>query len=224
MDSADIEDLLPPVPDIDDMNGEQDYADYAEAAFDKVKYAFDLSAKDDWAEEKLDDNAKLWSRYTEGSDIKLYKRYMEVNAPLDKVVDFLSKQENMKSVNKAVIFGKTYEMVTEDSWISNTKYQGNFMVADRDVVAFNYKMALSDGSVIISAFSVDHPDLPEEPEVIRSDLEVFVLHFSAVSENVTSIMSVGRCDVKGYIPVTFINWLSELQHDEFCNIKQVLED
>ena len=223
MDSSAVEALLPPVPELDDMNGEQDYVDYAETAIEKVKYAFDLSAKDDWNEEKLDDTAKLWSRYTEGSDIKLYKRTMDVNAPLDKCVDFFSKQENMVDVNSSVIFGKTYEKITEDAWFSNTKYQGNFMISDRDVVAFNYKMTLSDGSIIISAFSVEHPELPEESGVIRSNLQVYIFHFTPVSENKTTVMNIGRSDVKGSIPITFVNWLSELQHDEYVNIKKHLE-
>ena len=223
MDSAAVEALFPDLPDLDEVGGDQDALDNVETARDKVKYAFDLSSGEGWDEEKLTDEAKLWSKMTEGSSLKIYKRTMEVEASLSNAVTWFKNIENLKKVNETVSEAKTLETITDDCWYTYSEYMGNFLVSNRDVSAFHHRMSLTDGSVIIVSFSCEHPDSPTKEGVVRSDVEVYCYHFSEVSPTKTLITHIGRSDVKGSIPTTFVNWLSTLQHDEFVNMQKEIK-
>ena len=223
MESSDVESLFPDMPDLDDLGGEQDQLDLVESSREKVKQGFALLAKEDWVEEKITDDASLWSRAIEGESIKHYKREMTVNASLEKVVNFFKDVSNLKGTSDAIADANTFLEVNDDAWFNYSEYHGNLFISNRDAVQFGYKMNLSDGSVVLISQTTDHPDKPERDGVVRSEVVINCFHFTKVSENKTKILNVCKSDLKGSIPVTFVNWLCGVMHDEWVAIKKLVE-
>ena len=196
--------------------------DYMLKAREKVSDAIQLSSNDGWDSVKEKDGIGLWKMKADDSNINIMKRFMTINASLKKVVDFYRDPDGIKSVNKKVIENYTVAEVNKNVRIMRREVKGNLLVSNRDICLFWYLIELTDGSIAISMFSVEHDKVPKT-KAVRAELDIGFLLLKPVSDSSTSVLSIIRLDPKGSIPTSLVNKMSKKQHEEFENIKKLLE-
>ena len=191
-------------------------------AREKILDAIKLTESDGWDSVKEKDGNGLWKMKAADSSINIMKRFMTVNVPMSKAVDFYRDPEGIKSVNKKIIVNSIVLDVTDNVKLIRREIKGNMLVSNRDMSIFWNLIELTDGSIAICMFSTEHEKIPKT-KAVRAELDIGFLLFKPVSESSTSILSIIRLDPKGSIPATFVNKMSKKQHEEFENIKKKLE-
>ena len=219
----DFESQLPDLPDLDEMGGEQDYVDYAEKAQNLMIFSDKLYHDATWTEEYNSDGCVTATTFEEGSSIKSGKRTMEVNADIEKVVEFFRDPENQKRCNPDFITAKKAEIISDNAWLNFFHIKGILVISERDDIVFEYNIKMKDGSYCKLMTSIEHPDYPENEGIVRSECVYNFFHFSTPSEGKTLIRNVAKYDLKGSIPAMVINHTFSLAHQEFINYKAKLE-
>ena len=222
MNSQTIIDMLPDMPDIEDMGGNQDHLDLIEKVYDMVPDCLELYDSEGWKLVKRTPDATLWRIKTDGSSLDSLKREMEVNASVQDVYDFFTDEDSITQVNDKCLSNKHVEYINDDSFFAYREYEGMLVVANRDLSAFIHKIHLEDGSKIVVSFSVEHNDIPKT-SAVRVEVHAYFLYLKPISDDRTKVMSIIKVDPQGSIPTFFVNLMSSLQLDEFVKTKELIE-
>lgn len=147
---------------------------------------------------------------------------MEVNASIEKVLEFYRDPEGLMKVNDKVKANEIVVDINENTKIMRREIKGNLVVSNRDLSILWHQIALTDGSVAIVMFSIEHDKVPET-KCVRASLDIGLLHLSKVSETTTALLSVLRLNPKGSVPAMLVNKMSKKQFDEFEAVKKLME-
>ena len=191
-------------------------------ARESIQEAYDLSKADGWESVKEKGGIGLWKMKSTDSNINVVKRTMEVNVPIDDVVKFYRDPDAVKSVNKKVIENYVAVPLTDNAKIVRREIKGSLLVSNRDICIFWNLINLTDGSIAMCMFSVEHDKVPKT-KAVRAVLDIGLILLKPTSESSTSVLSLIRFDPKGSIPTSLVNKMAKKQHEEFENIKKLLE-
>lgn len=191
-------------------------------ARENLQEAFELTEAEGWESVKEKGGIGLWKKKATDSSINIIKRSMEVDVPLQDVLSFYKDPEAIKSVNKKIVENYVVHSFNDTCKLIRREIKGGMLVSNRDLSIFSNAIHLTDGSVAISMFSVEHDKVPKT-KAVRAVLDIGLIYLKPVSESSTSVLSCIRFDPKGSIPTTLVNKMAKRQHEEFENIKKLLE-
>ena len=191
-------------------------------ARENIQEAMELSQSDGWDSVKEKGGIGLWKRKSTDSSINVIKRSMDVDASVEDILKFYKDPEGIKSVNKKVIENYVAVPLTDSCRIMRREIKGSLLVSNRDMCIFTNTIKLTDGSIAISMFSVEHDKVPKT-KAVRAVLDIGLMYLKPISETSTSMLSLVRFDPKGSIPSSLVNKMAKKQHEEFENIKKLLE-
>uniref|UniRef100_A0A7S3NC28 START domain-containing protein n=1 Tax=Euplotes harpa TaxID=151035 RepID=A0A7S3NC28_9SPIT len=222
MEASGIGSLLPAEPTLEDAGNDQVVLDLMLKAREKLQEAFDLSQTDGWDSVKEGKGISLWKKKESDSNINILKRSMEVNASIEKVLEFYRDPEGLMKVNDKVKANEIVVDINENTKIMRREIKGNLVVSNRDLSILWHQITLTDGSVAIVMFSIEHDKVPET-KCVRASLDIGLLHLSKVSDTSTDLLSVLRLNPKGSVPAMLVNKMSKKQYDEFEAVKKLME-
>lgn len=111
--------------------------------------------------------------------------------------------------------------VGKGSQILYQKMEGMMVVSSRDFCYSNNLIKLKNGSTIIVNFPVEHESAPEGKSVRGDQRTLFV--FKPLSDTETELTNILNIDLKGKIPGFITSKVSEKQHDNFKQLRTLME-
>jgi hypothetical protein len=163
-------------------------------------------SQEKWKLEKDKDGIKVWTRKVENTKLKESKVSAVINAPIEKVVDFLRDYKNHEKISYKVDDGSVRLLKK----VSNNEFYVYItasapLIKRRDLIThFNIKAPDANGVVYIVAESC--PNLiPVKEENVRIQKMKAYWKISPLPNNKTEIIEQAFTDPAGTIPELLVN-------------------
>ena len=98
--------------------------------------------------------------------------------------------------------------------VGYSRYKGTMLVSDRDFCVGSVSFTDSEGRIISSAISVEHPECPVVKKVVRAQLSIggwLIVPDQEDPENKSYSYYITNSDLKGSIPKSLVNSSSKGQ-------------
>jgi hypothetical protein len=146
---------------------------------------------------------------------------------IEKVIDFLNKEESLAKINPMlleikVLYQKNNEKGEDIFRVNYQQYKGIWPVANRDFVSVAVKFRESADKKYIGTKACNYPH-PEVKGVVRGEIYIGGYIISKVDETHTKIVYISDADLKGMIPGMVKNTLSEKQGDIASKVGYIMK-
>ena len=210
-------------PTLEDADNNEELLGHLKSARAKFLEFLELKDADGWELYKDEDGVAMWTRPTEGSDVKCVKRVMEVNVSATDMAKVLNDPEAQRSADERM---KEYSFVHEYAFGSNlvkVKLAGNLVVSDREGHLFVTDQTLTDGSRAIVGFSVETDKVKLDDGCVEATFHMLVSHIQEISDSKCKVTTLAHVNPNGSIPTTLINSMLGHRHTQFINMKKIAE-
>jgi len=135
-----------------------------------------------------------------------------VNAPADLVLEFLVVPANIKLFDRMCESGEIIQILDKRTHICQLKFSTTICISkqSRDFVLARHNYAKQDGSLIIVACSVDHPDCPKLKGYIRGEIFCggYVVQPVPENKNQCIVTYISYFDI-GHFPIDLPDWIKD---------------
>lgn len=112
----------------------------------------------------MQDSRGKYTTLNSDQEFPCIKVFASINAPLEDVCDYLSKEEHMAEYNDLVVAHKDLENISPSSKICWSQSPPILFIKPRDFVTYCHHRWRRDGTQIIVSQACDHPDSPGNQE------------------------------------------------------------
>lgn len=162
--------------------------DWMLKARENLLEALELTEADGWESVKEKGGIGLWRKKATDSSINIIKRTMEVNVSAEEVLKFYKDTDAIKSVNKKIVENYIVQSFTDTCKLIRREIKGSLLVSNRDMSIFSNTIQLTDGSIAISMFSVEHDKVPKT-KAVRAILDIGLIYLKPITESSTAVLS-----------------------------------
>lgn len=136
------------------------------------------------------------------------KGIAKANYNIEKVIEFLDKEDSLKKINPMLLEIKVLE-AAEGYRINYMQYKGIWPVDNREFINVSGKERTGD-KMYIATTACPYP-YPASKGVVRGEVFVGGYIIEKINDNVTQITYISDADLKGSIPGMIKNTLSAKQ-------------
>lgn len=177
---------------------------------------------DGWELKRDSKNIRIYTREIPDSDIKEYRAQMLVNAPVQRVVDYVLDYDLMMQWNKTVVEYKVLEQKEEGDLV----YMENsapWPVENRDNISLVRLEYLPDGSARIFLEGIAEDLVPLKEGVVRMR-DVKGYWEIKPYQDKTMVIQQMYGDPEGSIPPSFVNgFMASSAHKTFKALREICE-
>lgn len=150
------------------------------------------------------------------SGLNCVRGYGPLDFPAKEVFEFVMAPGNSEKYDEQFKEGKTIESLGlgVNCEIGYSRYKGGTFVSDRDFCMISAGFEDTDGTYIIIATSVEHPDCPEVKKCVRADLTIGGWIIAPDADDPDSkcwAYYITQTDPKGSVPKVFVNQVAKGQ-------------
>jgi ribosome-associated toxin RatA of RatAB toxin-antitoxin module len=179
---------------------------------------------DEWELEKDKDSIKIWTRETEGSNIKSFKAITTINATVAQLSAVLNDIESYPQWMADVETTKILEEIGEYERYYYFEVDAPWPVSNRDnIVHFLLQKDLETNEAIITV--TGHPDyIPEKKGVVRIPVSLGTWKFIPIGENECQIIFEYTAETGGNLPTWVVNlFIVEGPFETLGNLKEFVK-
>ncbi|CAI2380657.1 unnamed protein product [Moneuplotes crassus] len=169
-------------------------------------------------------NSDGWEKYDEKDGITVYTMKSEsglncvkgegvLNFNSNVIEDFAFQSETKPKCDDGCEESSIIESFGDDIKFEYLRYKGKLLVSGRDFVNVSVKYVDSEGRSIISAYSVPHPDKPEQDGYVRGDVKTagWIITPDKDNEDKSHVVYVTEIDFAGSLPTALVNSVNTKQ-------------
>ena len=169
-------------------------------------------------------NADDWTKYDEKEGITVFTKKSEtglncvkgegvLNFNANVVEEFVFRSETKPLCDDGCEESITIESYGDDTKFEYLRYKGKLLVSGRDFVNVSHKYTDSEGRIIISAYSVPHPDKPEQSGYVRGEVKKagWIITPDKDDEDKCFVQYVTEIDFAGSLPTALVNSVNTKQ-------------
>ena len=169
-------------------------------------------------------NADDWVKYDEKEGITVYTKKSEtglncvkgegvLNFNANVIEEFAFRSETKPLCDDGCEESVPIETFGDDTKFEYLRYKGKLLVSGRDFVNVSHKYVDSEGRNIISAYSVVHPDKPEQSGYVRGDVKKagWIITPDKDDEDKSFVQYVTEIDFAGSLPTALVNSVNTKQ-------------
>lgn len=177
-----------------------------------------------WQLENESDGIKTFSRYDEGTGLKMTRGEGAIARPLDQIKDVLMNPSEVLKWEGSLIANDIVEKTDEYTIIQSLDQKRPF-VTQRETLIIIKSFQREDGSTVVIERSVDHPKFPERSEYVRAFVHLWacILKPNKEDPNKTDTTFIIFLDPKGWVPKALFNAVVNGQALNVQKLKTYLE-
>ena len=166
---------------------------------------------------------KPCKQYKMGVEKRIATKGIAIAAyPIDKVCEFLYKEESLAKMNSQIIEIKVLYEKKDVFKVNYQQYKGIWPVANRDFVSVGIIVRESDKKIYIGTKGCNYPH-PEVNKVVRGEVYIGGYIIEKVDENNTQVTYISDADLKGNIPQMVQNQLAAKQGEVAAKVADVMK-
>ncbi|MDA8595501.1 START domain-containing protein [Flavobacteriaceae bacterium] len=175
-----------------------------------------------WELKRDSKNIRIYTREIPDSDIKEYRAQMLVNAPVQRIVDYVLDYDLMMQWNKTVVDYKVLEQ-KDDGDIVYMENSAPWPVENRDNISLVSLEYLPDGSARIFLEGVSEDLVPQKKGVVRMKNVKGYWEIRPFKDK-TMVVQQMYGDPEGSIPSSFVNgFMASSAHKTFKALREICE-
>lgn len=114
-------------------------------------------------------------------------------------------EEQMKKSDDEILAWGLEKEISNDLQIVYSAHHAPFPVSSRELVYLRHSMTLEDGTFVVSATSINVPDMPVREKRVRAAIHSSGWVIEPIDENSCRAIRVLQLDPKGSIPMAIVN-------------------
>ncbi|WP_321323187.1 START domain-containing protein [Thiomicrorhabdus sp.] len=180
-------------------------------------YAWDLEPTDEASP------VKVWTQSVEGSSFKEFKGQVNINAPVNKILNVIRDTDNLPKWYYNTKQAKQLKKLSDSQALSYTVTKTPWPVTDRDSVTLSTQSSLDNGGYLIDLQAQPNA-YPKQPDKIRVPKMQGFWKLEPVAKNKTSVTLQIAAEPGGEIPSWLANsMVIDMPFYTLTNLKQRIE-
>ena len=203
---------------------------------DEERKAQIQKAKDMGADLIKFSDSDAWVKYDEKDGVTVYTQKSEsglncvkgegwVDFNANVLEEFVFSPDTKPKCDESCEEAHFIENYGDNSKFEYLKYKGKLLVSGRDFVTASYKQTIEDGRIVISSYSVVHPDQPEVSGLVRGDIKLagWIITPDKDSEDRCHAVYITEIDFAGSLPTALVNQVNTNQGFFIAKVKEALK-
>ena len=177
-----------------------------------------------------------WTKYEEKEGVTVYtmksesglncikgEAVLDFNANV--VEEFVFRPETKPRCDDGCEESTAIESFGDDIKFEYLRYKGKLLVSGRDFVVCTHKFTDEEGRIIISTYSVQHADKPDQDGYVRGDIKMagWVIVPEKDSEDKCKVQYVTEIDFSGSLPTALVNQVNTKQGFYVLKVAEALK-
>ena len=177
-----------------------------------------------------------WAKYDEKDGITVYTMKSEsglncvkgegtLNFNANVVEEFVFRSETKPLCDDGCEESTALETYGDDTKFEYLRYKGKLLVSGRDFVNASHKYVDAEGRIIICAYSVEHPDKPEQDGYVRGNIKKagWIITPDKDNDDKCYCQYVTEIDFAGSLPTALVNSVNTKQGFFVCRVAEELK-